>query len=123
MKTDINQLPTKPGPYWFREKDGDEWAKIFEIRQWKGGMYACQIWPTNEVLEEGLMHHFVGQWSPIPMPDEGFEAWMLFHEISPIPDIYITEAEALSTMVAYNQHDPQKGYSVQPVAIYKREVE
>lgn len=52
--------------------------------------------------------------------DKGIDCWMLNHGVSPIPEIFISEAEALRTVVAYNQHDPARDYSVKAVKICKQ---
>jgi len=80
MKT---ELPTKPGPYYWREKDGDEW-EIAQINRCMDVYFvACDM--HYKLRETG------GEWLPIPtadelvelqackkMVDEGQEAWGVF---------------------------------------------
>ena len=65
MKT---ELPTKPGPYYWREKDGDEWEihTVFIDDELNNTLMAsCPIDDTWYATE-----NWGGQWLPIPTPDE-----------------------------------------------------
>jgi len=83
---EVNQLPTKPGPYYWRKSDEDEWARVFNVRL-SNSIGLC--------VDEGFYHESVehrgGQWLPIPaaeelvelqdckkMVDEGQEAWGVY---------------------------------------------
>jgi len=86
MKT---ELPTKPGPYYWREKDGDEWEihTVFVDYELNNTLMAfCQMDETWYAVE-----NWGGQWLPIPtaeelvelqdckkMVDEGQEAWGVY---------------------------------------------
>jgi len=60
-----SQLPTKPGPYYWREKDGDEWARVFDV-QLSNSIGLC--------VDAGFYYESVqqrgGQWLPIPTAEE-----------------------------------------------------
>ena len=63
-----NKLPTKPGPYYWREKDGDEWEihTVFIDDELNNTLMAlCPIDDTWYATE-----NWGGQWLPIPTPDE-----------------------------------------------------
>jgi gamma-glutamyl:cysteine ligase YbdK (ATP-grasp superfamily) len=61
----MSDLPTKPGVYYWRVKDKDEWARVFEVRL-SDAMGLC--------IDAGFYHETVqqrgGQWLPIPDADE-----------------------------------------------------
>ena len=71
-----DQLPTKPGPYYWREKDGDEWARIFEVRI-SDSMGLC--------INAGFYYESVeqrgGQWLPLPTAEELVELIRLVDEV------------------------------------------
>ena len=60
-----NELPTKPGPYYWREKDGDEWelGNVFINYDKRFYFEACNI-VGKPVID------MKGQWLPIPTADE-----------------------------------------------------
>jgi len=62
------ELPTKPGPYYWREKDGDEWAlgNVFESYDCRE---QCLYFETFNISGKPL-NDMQGQWLPIPTPDE-----------------------------------------------------
>ena len=63
-----NKLPTKPGPYYWREKDGDEWEihTVFIDDELNNTLMAsCPIDDTWYATE-----NWGGQWLPIPTADE-----------------------------------------------------
>jgi hypothetical protein len=65
MKT---ELPTKPGPYYWREKDGDEWEihTVFVDYELNNTLMAfCQMDETWYAVE-----NWGGQWLPIPPAEE-----------------------------------------------------
>ena len=62
------KLPTKPGPYYWREKDGDEWEihTVFIDDELNNTLMAsCPIDDTWYATE-----NWGGQWLPIPTADE-----------------------------------------------------
>ena len=87
---EVNQLPTKPGPYYWRESDGDEWEihTVFIDDELNNTLMAlCPIDDTWYATK-----NWGGQWLPIPpadelvklqakakMVDEGHESWGVYH--------------------------------------------
>lgn len=64
MKT---KLPTKPGPYWWRAKEGDKWRLIDVYMHSACKMlFGCFM---GDYMGRSLAD-LVGQWSPCPNPDE-----------------------------------------------------
>ena len=69
MKT---ELPTKPGPYYWREKDGDEWQLVcIEIHIYNRNPdvvhLSCYSGKEMRMLP---IKDMGGQWLPIPTADE-----------------------------------------------------
>ena len=65
---EVDQLPTKPGPYYWREKDGDEWEihTVFIDDELNHTLMAlCPIDDTWYATE-----NWGGQWLPIPPAEE-----------------------------------------------------
>lgn len=61
------ELPTEPGPYWWREKDGNQWDK-YEIVTISGRLYlSCETdcLPLNTFTE----FFPIGQWIKIERPE------------------------------------------------------
>ena len=62
---EVNQLPTKPGPYYWRKSDGDEWDRVFDV-QLSNSIGLC--------VDAGFYYEPVqqrgGQWLPIPTAEE-----------------------------------------------------
>jgi len=62
---EVNQLPTKPGPYYWRESDGHEWDRVFDVKL-SDSMGLC--------VDAGFYYESVGQrggqWFPIPTAEE-----------------------------------------------------
>jgi len=98
MKTD---LPTKPGPYYWRESDGDElrWADVFGC---SANYFASIGLRTRRTQDLG------GQWLRIPDAaelvelqrkaeayDEGKEAWAVYKEGNRVSEIKGTKEAAL----------------------------
>jgi hypothetical protein len=73
---EANQLPTKPGPYYWRESDGDKWARVFNVRL-SNSIGLC--------VDEGFYHESVehrgGQWLPIPTAEELLELLWRVHNV------------------------------------------
>ena len=73
---EVNQLPTKPGPYYWRESDGHEWDRVFEV-QFSHSMGLC--------VSAGFYYESVqqrgGQWLPIPTPEEVLELLWRVHNV------------------------------------------
>ena len=65
---EVNQLPTKVGPYYWRESDGDKWEihTVFIDYEMNNTLMAfCQMDETWYAVE-----NWGGQWLPIPSADE-----------------------------------------------------
>jgi len=62
---EANQLPTKPGPYYWREKDGDKWklGNVFEHYDKRFHFETFNIGGKPVV-------DLQGQWLPIPTAEE-----------------------------------------------------
>lgn len=60
-----SQLPTNPGPYYWRKSDGDKWARVFDV-QLSNSMGLC--------VDLGFYYETVkergGQWAKAHSPDE-----------------------------------------------------
>lgn len=82
---EVNKLPTKPGPYYWRESDGDVW-ELWHVLDNGSELTAHQGFNVAFLPDLG------GQWLPIPpadelvklqakakMVDEGHESWGVYH--------------------------------------------
>jgi len=75
----MNDLPTKPGPYYWREKDGDEWelCTVFVDYELNNTLMAfCQMDETWYAVE-----NWGGQWLPIPTAEELLELLWRVHNV------------------------------------------
>jgi hypothetical protein len=75
----MSDLPTKPGPYYWREKDGDEWEihTVFIDDELNHTLMAlCPIDDTWYATE-----NWGGQWLPIPTAEELVELIRLVDEV------------------------------------------
>lgn len=85
---EANQLPTNPGPYYWRESDGDEW-EIGIIKTNDDGELCALL--DDDVFWVPVKEKANLQWLPIPtadelvelkakakMVDEGIDAWAVF---------------------------------------------
>jgi hypothetical protein len=120
------ELPTKPGPYYWREKDGDEWAlgNVFESYDCRE---QCLYFETFNISGKPL-NDMQGQWLPIPTPDElvelqakakaydeGREQWQIWDPChSKLEMIGQTESEAITafrhSIVSNNPPEPWSQY-------------
>ena len=61
----MSDFPTKPGNYYWRNSDRDEWARVFNVRL-SNSIGLC--------VDAGFYHESVeqrgGQWLPIPTAEE-----------------------------------------------------
>jgi len=73
---EVNQLPTNPGPYYWRENDGDEWemGNVFENYDKRFYFEVFNI-VGKPVVDMG------GQWLPIPTADELVELLWRVHNV------------------------------------------
>lgn len=64
----MSDLPTKPGPYYWRESDGDKWklGNVFESYDCRE---QCLYFETFNISGKPL-NDMKGQWLPIPTADE-----------------------------------------------------
>jgi len=62
---EANQLPTKPGPYYWRESDRHKWDRVFEVQlSHSMGLCVSAGFYYESVQQRG------GQWLPIPTAEE-----------------------------------------------------
>lgn len=74
MKT---KLPTKLGPYWWREPDSTDpkdWQPVIVVRRYDDSLVVVSVGNDRPVPLENCE----GQWSPCHKPDEGVEAWAVY---------------------------------------------
>lgn len=112
-------LPTTPGPYWFREKNGDEWRAIILTHV---DIEAIQedIPEFGEAYIDGMTISG-GQWAKAHSPDEGIEAWAVKNRNGKL-DVCWFDEQHTSLFVDQINEIPPGGNKVVPVTIYKREV-
>jgi len=69
---EVDQLPTKPGPYYWREKDGDKWSiKEVYVNYKTKNLEAAHISSLDgRGLSMQSPEYIGGQWLPIPTADE-----------------------------------------------------
>lgn len=117
-------LPTTPGPYWWREKDGDEWEYGEVYRGHSGDLY----WETMAIGGQPL-DHMQGQWAKAHNPDEGIVAWAVFN----IDEFFVSAptkrlAQQAASQAMYGRLDRWDALEVlggtcEPVTIYRKEKE
>jgi hypothetical protein len=68
----MSDLPTKPGPYYWREKDGDKWSiKEVYVNYKTKNLEAAHISSLDgRGLSMQSPEYIGGQWLPIPTADE-----------------------------------------------------
>jgi len=67
----MSDLPTKPGPYYWREKDGDGWEPVIVIHHNDPFMEPTVKFVLNDF--ENDLKAMEGQWLPIPNAEELME--------------------------------------------------
>ena len=69
---EVDQLPTKPGPYYWREKDGDKWSiKEVYVNYKTKNLEAAHISSLDgRGLSMQSPEYIGGQWLPIPPAEE-----------------------------------------------------
>lgn len=127
------ELPTKPGNYYWREKDGDEWELLeimFGLKPYDNALvarrYGCSYsW--------GLVEKLQGQWLPIPtaeelvelqatkkMVDEGQEAFMVFDKFGRVR--HLGDVRDYAKLVGRTwQELAYEGYTCELATIIKEE--
>jgi len=117
--------PTKPGHYWWREKDGDEWEQGVVSYNWDRSRLT---WDTIE-LTVHRDYRFVsgmgGQWEPCPKPGEGVEGWGVFATHGTFIHAMACEDDCKSSCFKDGFYSEQvfkdSSLTCQPVTIYPRE--
>ena len=118
---EVDQLPTKPGPYYWREKDGDEW-ELWHVLDNGSELTAHRGFNVAFLPDLG------GQWLPIPTAEEllelqakakaydrGSEQWQIWDPChSKLEMIGRTESEAITafrhSIVSNNPPEPWSQY-------------
>jgi hypothetical protein len=129
-------LPTKPGPYYWREKDGDEWEihTVYIDDELNHTLMAlCPIDDTWYATE-----NWGGQWLPIPaaeelvelqaakkMVDEGHEMYCVTNGIDAVSYLGKCESHAWLGAELVHDRDPDSltiddGYTCEPVTIVRK---
>lgn len=117
----ITNLPTTPGPYYWRESDGDEWEQIREVYP-----HADLELAVMDEGDECTPQQIGGQWLPIPpaeelvelqaikkMVDEGQEMFGNFYPNGKICSV----SESKSAMEARGLF---VGHTCEPVTIIRK---
>lgn len=125
MKTN---LPTAPGPYWWRESARDEWEHVYVRETSSIPGYEFTVLFPNSGMEVDLPD-MQGQWAKVYQPDEGIEAWGVFNNAKNMQVSARTE-EAVWNLTEVFLHTgdwgPDKGdlleagYTCEPVTIYRK---
>lgn len=115
----MNNLPTKPGPYWWREKEGNGWDVTIHLISSGGNL----VMSHNHMPPERMG----GQWRRIPEPDEGQEALGVFNHEGIFVMASFSDAKAMNECEYLNCEDItlQDGelYTHKPVTIFERDEE
>jgi len=121
--------PTKPGHYWWRAKDEDEWVIAEVILKNSRLNIRCQN-------GDCLVSAYGGQWVSCHNPGEGVEGvegWGVFEQGAKIPCFTgSTEQEAITTFVGpdnagnlrimmWEYAKQHEGYTCKPITIHPRE--
>ena len=134
MKT---ELPTKPGAYYCREEDVDEWELV--IVSHHNGPWATTVkFLSNDCLMD--LKYMEGQWLRIPdadelvelqdlkkRVDEGKEAWFVVDAETHEALSFSAETRGMATQKAWEalgmqvQHGCPGGYTCEPVIIVRKE--
>ena len=125
MKTN---LPTTPGPWWFREEDGDEWELVLVVFYNDPFIEPTAKYVCSEF--ENDLKAMEGQWAKAHKPDEGVEAWAVF---SPSGRFWVgsqSELDAIACAERTSGPDhimwtelAKRGFTCEPVTIYRKEKE
>jgi len=121
----MNELPTKPGPYYWRETDGDKW-ELWHVLDNGSELTAHRGFNVAFLPDLG------GQWLPIPTADElvelqakakmvdyGQEAEMVFDHHNRVRHLgsIIDYAKLLGFTVT---HLRMNGYTCEPATIVRK---
>jgi len=121
MKT---ELPTKPGAYYWREKDGDEWELVIVVFHNDPFMEPTVKFVFNDF--ENDLKAMDGQWLPIPTADElleGIDAWAVFVEGMIRCHSIASTKEAVKDQLPFFESMHNKKCTVEAVTIFRKEKE
>lgn len=76
----MTDLPTKPGPYYWREEEADEWEPVIVIHHNDPFMEPTVKFVVNDF--ENDLKAMEGQWLRIPTADELVELLRLVDEVT-----------------------------------------
>ena len=125
-------LPTTPGPYWWRANDECDWDPVY-IREDSTvpGYEFTVIFP--ETGTEIDLPDLQGQWAKAHNPDEGVEAWATLSPDGSWITIGESRTEALREFCCrgnrnFSENDVERmwekyaadGYTCEPVTIYRK---
>ena len=116
-------LPTTTGPYWWREKDGDEWVLV-EVELIGADLFAQGKGKYKEYcayIDQWEIFYPIGQWKRIPRPDDGIEAWAVFVEGMIRCHSIASTKEAVEEQLAFFESMHNKKCTVEAVTIYRKE--
>lgn len=122
----MNNLPTKPGPYLYQPEDEIVYQAVQVEQLIPGQLHAYGIGLNGTNIQSMRK----GQWKRIPRPDEGQEAWAVFHrnsqpiEISSVSsdDVKQSHMQFYKDSVSWEQME-MWGYTCKPVTIYPKDEE
>lgn len=133
----MSDLPTKVGPYYWCEKDGDEWEHIFVMDPGNGHLYGHDGVVATSLHDWEQDYGAVGEWLPIPpaeelvelqakakMLDEGIEAWAVFGS-SGKPQAIDRDPDMCRSKVCHWDQESwnilmKHGYTCEPVTIVRK---
>lgn len=76
----MSKLPTKPGAYYWRKKDGDAWVAVHVVEDCSiPGHDFVVLFPETQALVDLVDLH--GQWLPIPAAKEVMELLWRVHNV------------------------------------------
>ena len=112
-------IPTTPGPYFWRENDGDEWEVVVVRKFFKDFLWGDRVkFPGRKI---GVSDN-IGQWKRIPTPDDGQEAWAVFVNGEIKCNSIDSDKEMVETQLDFYQNNNwSKECTVQPVTIYPKD--
>lgn len=114
-----NNLPTTPGSYWWREKDGDEWEQIREVYP-----HADLELAVIDEGDECTPQQIGGQWAKAHKPDEGIEAWAVFNNRTGSFAVCWEDQEAAQDMtVDFNNMATKDRYTCRKVRVCEVDTE
>lgn len=123
---ECKKLPTKPGPYWWREKDGDEWELGWVSCPWGRDL----VWETIKLATQQdyqIVSDMGGQWKRIHNPDEGQESTGVVDPSGIVVMAAKSEEKCICECSYLNDNDhtlsEDQFYTNKPVTIYPKDEE